>query len=141
MPLLALVRISRWCWIYGALLGYRDRFKPVLRLLWFVKSIEFLPVCVNVPKLPVPIDAHFSNCWCWLRIANLFTCTGIGTTILVWTFCESLLPFAWLLDVSPALTRFHFARRFWNQIFTWKIALKKHYGTVFNVGQLYRVGT
>ena len=59
--------------------------------------------------------ACFSICWCWLRIANRFTCTGIGTTILG-LFIPSGTGRPW---TRPAFTLFHFARRFWNQIFTW----------------------
>ena len=58
----------------------------------------------------------------------LETWTGIGTTIFVaeppledpdeeleeWLVDDDFAPFK-----PPALTRFHFARRFWNQIFTW----------------------
>lgn len=57
----------------------------------------------------------FSIWWCCVLTANRFTWTGIGTTILV----PELFP-VWEPDAKPALTRFHFARRFWNQIFTWK---------------------
>lgn len=73
-----------------------------------------------------PDNAIFSMCWCWDRTANRFTCTGIGTTILFAP--EPLLPPAPRLipcDVKPALTRFHFARRFWNQILTWNFPNKK----------------
>ena len=58
----------------------------------------------------------------------LETWTGIGTTIFVAEppFEEPDEEFEeWLDDEDfalfkpPALTRFHFARRFWNQILTW----------------------
>lgn len=55
-----------------------------------------------------------SICWCWLRTANLLTCTGMGTTILGF-----LTGSPDLLLTLPALMRFHLALRFWNQIFTW----------------------
>jgi len=60
------------------------------------------------------LRTDFSYCWCWLRIAIRFTCTGIGTTI----FGLFMLSACVRPCTSPALTRFHFARRFWNQIFT-----------------------
>lgn len=80
-------------------------------------------------------EAHFSSCWCLLLTTNLLTWTGIGTTIFpallplehfgllrdtfppMMFFCESLHA---VVDKRLALTRFHFARRFWNHIFTWK---------------------
>ena len=69
------------------------------------------------PKYKKP-GPHFSNCWCWLLTANLLTCTGMGTTILVpFPVCPPLLLPA-LADVKPALTLFHLARLFWNHIFT-----------------------
>lgn len=51
--------------------------------------------------------APCSICWCWLLMANLLTCTGMGTTILGFLTGspERLLTF-------PALMRFHLARRF-----------------------------
>lgn len=59
------------------------------------------------------VVADFSICWCWLRIAILLTCTGIGTTIFGAFGLAGALP-----AVIPAFTRFHLARRFWNHIFT-----------------------
>lgn len=51
----------------------------------------------------------------WFFGPYLFTWIGIGTTSFgAWSF---LLPWAW--GPPSVLTRFHFARRFWNQIFTW----------------------
>lgn len=62
-----------------------------------------------------PQRLNFSIVECWCRIANRLTWTGIGTTILFPPFDdEPRLPM--LCDVRPALTRFHLARRFWNQI-------------------------
>lgn len=83
-------------------------------------------------------EAHFSNCWWRLRTTNRLTCTGMGTTIfpappplttpfghfdrpriafppalLFWPSLPHAFP-----DNKLALTRFHFARRFWNHIFT-----------------------
>lgn len=66
------------------------------------------------------IPPHFSICWCSRRTLNLFTCTGIGTTIL--GLLDGPLRFPPLLDdaaIPPAFTRFHLALLFWNQIFTW----------------------
>lgn len=70
----------------------------------------------------------FSSCWCWLRICIRFTWTGMGTTILGLLFGEESEYGALLVGLiccvvprlctMPALTRFHFARRFWNQILT-----------------------
>lgn len=67
---------------------------------------------------------HFSKWWWWALTARRLTCTGMGTTILEpeLEFCPPELcrlvgPAPPL--VSPALTLFHLARRFWNQIFTW----------------------
>lgn len=66
-----------------------------------------------------PQRLNFSIVECWWRMANRLTWTGIGTTILLPPFDDDpRLPM--LCDVRPALTRFHFARRFWNQIFIWK---------------------
>lgn len=71
-----------------------------------------------------PTRFIFSICWCCDRIANRFTCTGIGTTIL---FAVPVVPVPDPLalrlprpcELRPALTRFHLARRFWNQILTY----------------------
>ena len=51
----------------------------------------------------------------WLRIVMRSTWTGIGTTSR--GRCTSTAA-VWL-STTPALTRFHLARRFWNQILTW----------------------
>lgn len=83
-------------------------------------------------------EAHFSSCWCRLLTTNRLTCTGMGTTIFPapppFGHCfdrprtEFAAPplFFWpcsllhavTVDSRLALTRFHFARRFWNHIFT-----------------------
>lgn len=69
-----------------------------------------------------PQRLSFSNVECWWRMANRFTWTGMGTTILLPLFADDpRLPMLW--DVRPALTRFHFARRFWNQILIWEIQI------------------
>lgn len=66
-----------------------------------------------------PQRLSFSIVECWWRMAKRFTWTGMGTTILFPPFDDDpRLPM--LCDVRPALTRFHFARRFWNQILIWK---------------------
>lgn len=59
------------------------------------------------PGEPLQGRAPCSICWCWLRTANLLTCTGMGTTILGFLTGspERLL-------TLPALMRFHLARRF-----------------------------
>jgi len=75
-----------------------------------------------------PLRHIFSSCWCWDRTANRFTCTGMGTTILV----PLVLPFRpnpW--EVSPAFTLFHLARRFWNQIFTYSMGFIVSLGLSF----------
>lgn len=73
------------------------------------------------PDIPI-----FSMCWCWDRIAKRLTWTGIGTTILLPDALEPRPPRLW--DVRPALTRFHLARRFWNQILTflWGVISRKN---------------
>lgn len=63
------------------------------------------------PERPI-----FSRCWCWDRTANRFTCTGMGTTILLADPDPEFLPSP--CEVKPAFTLFHFALRFWNHIFT-----------------------
>lgn len=90
----------------GGALGYPWwRSKPALSAAWLAST------------LPARSPNALSNCWCWLLTANRLTCTGIGTTSLL-LFCW-LLPFGWWgLVPKPAFTLFHFARRFWNQIFT-----------------------
>lgn len=80
-------------------------------------------------------EAHFSICWCRLLTTNLLTCTGMGTTIFpappTEHFDRPRVPFpakllilfpSWhaVVDNRLAFTRFHFARRFWNHIFTCK---------------------
>lgn len=65
------------------------------------------------------VSTHPTGSWsplaeCWLRMPTRFTCTGIGTTIRLWPSGPPLR----LPALSPALTRFHLARRFWNQILT-----------------------
>lgn len=82
--------------------------------------------------------AHFSRWWWCDLTAKRLTCTGIGTTILVpepvcWPEAplwrpeapEGVMAAAAAAEptptpppLSPAFTRFHLARRFWNQIFT-----------------------
>lgn len=81
--------------------------------------------------------AHFSRWWWCDLTARRLTCTGIGTTILVpeppcWPAVPLWRPEALeavIADavveptptpppLNPAFTRFHLARRFWNQIFT-----------------------
>lgn len=64
-----------------------------------------------------PESPIFSICWCCERTAKRFTCTGIGTTILFVPEFDDDRPRPCV--VRPALTRFHFARLFWNHIFTW----------------------
>lgn len=66
---------------------------------------------------------HFSMWWWCDLTASRLTWTGIGTTIRG-PFPECWPPECRFADdappvVSPALTLFHFARRFWNHIFTW----------------------
>lgn len=89
----------------------------------------------------------FSICWCWPRRAMRLTCTGMGTTsfcggglwwwepvecCICWWWCASDCDGCWWLEWGPpppnrdgppvtnaALTRFHLARRFWNQILIW----------------------
>lgn len=54
-------------------------------------------------------------------MAMRLTCTGMGTTILglfVWSEHPVPPPRPGLACTRPALTLFHLARRFWNQIFT-----------------------
>lgn len=61
-------------------------------------------------------DSLLSTCWCWLRMVMRLTWTGIGTMIF------GLFAFSPIVErpcTIPAFTRFHFARRFWNQILTW----------------------
>lgn len=53
--------------------------------------------------------------WIWFCGLYLLPWIGIGTTSFgAWSF---LLPWAW--GPPRVLTRFHFARLFWNHIFTW----------------------
>lgn len=75
-----------------------------------------------------PWGWHFSRWWWCDLTANLLTCTGIGTTILeelrlCWDppleLCRDPPEPDPLLPLRPALTLFHLARRFWNQILTW----------------------
>lgn len=79
-----------------------------------------LSLLIFFPRIAFgPDSAIFSMCWCCDRTANRFTCTGIGTTILfVFEPLPPPVPRPMPCDVKPAFTRFHFARRFWNQIFT-----------------------
>lgn len=86
-------------------------------ILKFSKQLLSKLICFLSSGLG-PHSPIFSMCWCWERIANLFTCTGIGTTILFPPLLPDPFRFPRLCDVRPAFTRFHFARRFWNQIFT-----------------------
>lgn len=76
-----------------------------------------LPYCHAVGRCGgCSVRPDRSICWCWLLMAILFTCTGMGTMIfglLVFSGPAVCLPWT-----RPAFTRFHFARRFWNQIFT-----------------------
>lgn len=66
-----------------------------------------------------PDKTIFSRCWCCERTANLLTWTGMGTTILLPGFpVVGFLGIPW--EDIPAFTRFHFARRFWNQILTFR---------------------
>lgn len=102
--------------IYSILRGFciaLNRSKPPMLCSNFSLLIFFPRIAFG------PDKAIFSMCWCCDRTAKRFTCTGIGTTILFAP--EPLLPPEPRLmpcDVKPAFTRFHFARRFWNQIFT-----------------------
>lgn len=63
-----------------------------------------------------PLRHIFSICWCCERTAKRFTWTGMGTTIFVPEAPFRPKP----CEERPALTRFHFALRFWNQILTCK---------------------
>lgn len=84
---------------------YPCRSRPARRAAWLANT------------RPARSPRALSNCWCWLLTANRFTCTGIGTTSLLLFDC---VPLGWWGPAPrPALTRFHLARRFWNQIFTW----------------------
>ena len=62
-----------------------------------------------------PDILSFSICWCCDLMAKRLTWTGIGTTIFG---PAPALPRPRLCEVRPAFTRFHLARRFWNQILT-----------------------
>lgn len=98
-----------FCSTFNEFCNRLNRSKPL------IFSNLLLPMFL--PKQPSwglgPDRAIFSMCWCCDRTANRFTCTGMGTTIFVEP--EPLPEFRFMpCDVSPALTRFHLARRFWN---------------------------
>lgn len=98
-----------FCSTFNEFCNKLNRSKPL------IFSNLLLPIFF--PKQPScgfgPDKAIFSMCWCCDRTAKRFTCTGIGTTIFVEP--EPLPEFRFIpCDVSPALTLFHLARRFWN---------------------------
>ena len=72
-------------------------------------------VSLIVPQYNNKYMYIFHEMYNWFFDPYLFTWIGIGTTSFgAWSF---LLPWAW--TPPSVLTRFHFARLFWNQIFTW----------------------
>lgn len=125
-------------YIYGIVVIVVNRFEYGWRYNIDVNCSWFLILNSLLWRRCAKPEAHFSNCWCRLLTANRLTCTGMGTTIfpappqppplepLVADLPRTELPPTALFfcpslqaeDIRLAFTRFHFARRFWNQIFT-----------------------
>lgn len=120
------------CWgVEKALSVFEPRFKDVpLEIVEEILEDRLFPRCPSPEELVILQFVvlgwdwgHFSKWWWWARTAKRLTWTGMGTTILgpeleCWLPAECRLVGPAPPLVRPAFTRFHLARRFWNQIFT-----------------------